>query len=98
MRVELIVETNAFAERWVRSVRAECLVHFLILNENHLRRFLNEYAQYYNQARPHQGLGQRFPLSGPTRYKEGLIRRPDILGGVIHDYYRQPSTPVSDYG
>jgi len=89
---------NAYAERWVRSVREECLDPILVLNENHLRRVLKEYAQYYNHFLPHQGLGHRFPLSGPTRYKEGLIRRWDILGGVIHDYYRQPSTPVSGYG
>lgn len=89
---------NAFAERWVRSVREECLDHILVSNESHLRRVLKEYADYYNHARPHQGLGQHFPVSGPTRNKEGPIRRRDILGGVIHDYYRQPSTPVSSHG
>ena len=80
---------NAFAERWVRSVREECLNHILVLNENHLRRVLKEYTQYYNHARPHQGLGQHFPISGPMRNNEGIIRRRDILGGVIHDYYWQ---------
>jgi putative transposase len=54
---------NAFAERWVRSVRDECLDQILILNENHLRRVLKEYGEYYNHARPHQGIGQRFPIS-----------------------------------
>jgi putative transposase len=43
---------NAFAERWVRSVRQECLDQTLILNENHLRRVLKEYVEYYNVARP----------------------------------------------
>jgi len=78
---------NAFAERWVRSVRKECLDQILILNENHLRRVLKEYGEYYNQARPHQGLGQHFPVSGPVRNPAGPIRGRDILGGVIHDYH-----------
>jgi putative transposase len=89
---------NAFAERWVRSVREECLDLVLVLNENHLHRVLREYGEYYNHARPHQGIGQHFPVSGPEPSTNGLIRKRDILGGVIHDYYRQPSTPVSRYG
>ena len=89
---------NAFAERWVRSVREECLDHILVLDENHLRRVLREYGEYYNHARPHQGIGQHFPVSGPERSIKGPIRRRDILGGVIHDYYRQPPPLVSDYG
>jgi putative transposase len=52
---------NAYAERWVRSVREECLDHLIILNENHLRRVLNEYVEYYNDRRPHQGLDQDSP-------------------------------------
>ena len=43
---------NAYAERWVRSVREECLDHLLIINEQHLHYVLREYIQYYNQARP----------------------------------------------
>jgi putative transposase len=60
---------NAFAERWVRSVREECLDHILVLNENHLRNMLREclreYTNYYNYSRPHQGISQHFPVSGP---------------------------------
>jgi putative transposase len=89
---------NAYAERWVRSVREECLDPILILSEDHLRRVLKEYGRYYNHDRPHQGIGQRFPVSGPTRCMKGPIRRRDVLGGVIHDYYRQPSNPASGYG
>ncbi|MFZ2098576.1 MAG: integrase core domain-containing protein [Anaerolineales bacterium] len=89
---------NAFAERWVRSVRAECLDHILVLDENHLRRVLKEYAQYYNQARPHQGIGQHFPVSGPVNSTKGPVRRRDVIGGVIHDYYRQSQAPISSYG
>jgi hypothetical protein len=89
---------NAYAERWVRSIREECLDHILVLNENHLHRVLREYGEYYNTARPHQGLGQHFSVSGPVSNTAGPIRRRDILGGVIHDYYRQPSASVSGYG
>ena len=52
---------NAFAERWVRSVRNESLDHLLIFSEGHLRRVLTEYVVYYNTARPHQGLHQQPP-------------------------------------
>jgi hypothetical protein len=73
---------NAFAERWVRSVRQECLDQILILNESHLRRVLKEYGEYYNLARPHQGISQRFPVSEPVRSTKGMFRRRDILGGI----------------
>ncbi len=54
--------TNAIAERWVRSVREECLDRLIILNERHLRCVLKEYVSYYNARRPHQGLAQDSPL------------------------------------
>jgi len=95
-------KANAYAERWVRSIREECLDHILVINENHLRRVLTEYGEYYgeyyNTARPHQGLGHHFPVSRPVSNTAGPIRRRDILGGVIHDYYRHPSASVSGYG
>jgi putative transposase len=91
-------KANANAERWVRSVREECLDPILILNEGHLRRVLKEYGEYYNHARPHQGIDQHFPVSRPVNSTKGPVRRRDILGGVIHDYYRQPSAPVSRTG
>jgi transposase InsO family protein len=50
-------KANAFAERWVRSVREECLDQVLIVNERHLHQVLKEYGEYYNHSRPHQGLG-----------------------------------------
>ncbi len=52
-------QANAFAERWVRSVREECLDHLLIVSEAHLRRVLSEYVEYFNHARPHQGIKQQ---------------------------------------
>lgn len=79
---------NAYAERWVRSVREECLDHLLIINERHLEHVLREYGQYYNQARPHQGIGQRIPESANHQPGQGSVQRRDILGGLLHDYYR----------
>ncbi|MEO8288795.1 MAG: integrase core domain-containing protein [Chloroflexota bacterium] len=54
---------NAFAERWVRTVREECLDHLLIVGERHLLRVMSEYTEYYSDRRPHQGIGQRIPAS-----------------------------------
>jgi putative transposase len=95
-----VPQANAFAERWVRSVREECLDHILILNENHFRRVLKEYGEFYNYDRPHQGLGQRFPVAvtRPEWSTKGPIVRLDVVGGVIHNYHRQPSPRVSGYG
>jgi putative transposase len=81
-------KANAFAERWVRSAREECFDHVLILGQRHLRRILVEYVQYYNTARPHQGLAQRPPLPFAPR-QTGPVACRDVLGGIIHDYYRQ---------
>ena len=80
---------NAVAERWIRSVREECLDHLLILNEAHLRRVLTAYVAYYNEARPHQGLDQCTPIAPDRPYSHGVIRRRDVLGGLLHDYYRE---------
>jgi putative transposase len=79
---------NAYAERWVRSVREEGLDHLLILNERHLDSVLREYGQHHNQARPHQGIGQEIPESANDHLGEGPVQRRDVLGGLIHDYYR----------
>jgi putative transposase len=81
---------NAYAERVIRSVRAECLDHLLILNQAHLTFVLRRYVAYYNHRRPHQGLGQALPAlleAAPTAaaIPEQVRCRP-VLGGLIHDY------------
>jgi len=82
---------NAFAERWVRTVREECLDHILILNETHLRRVLHEYVEgYYNVACPHQGMGQGIPLPRGQPVGSGAVQKRKMLGGIINDYYRAP--------
>jgi putative transposase len=79
---------NAYAERWVRTVRHECLGKLFILNHAHLRQVLSEYIAYYNLSRPHQGLDQHSPIPGPTPTQGGVVCCRPILGGIIHDYYR----------
>ncbi len=80
---------NAYAERWVRSVRAECLDWTLIWNRRHLERVLRDHVDHYNLGRPHRGIGLEVPvvpdkLPPPT----GPIERVDVLGGLIHEYHR----------
>lgn len=81
---------NAYAERWVRTVREECLDHILIMNDVHLSRVLMEYIEYYNTARPHQGIEQNTPIPFAHSMHTGTIERRKILGGIINDYYRSP--------
>jgi transposase InsO family protein len=77
---------NGYAERWIGSVRAECLDHLLILNEQHLQRVLTTYISFYNERRPHQGLEQRCPVPLARSPGDGPVRRRDLLGGIVHDY------------
>ncbi len=83
---------NALCERFLGSVRRECLDHVLVLSEAHLRRVLREYVGYFNQARPHQGLAQRIPQAvgaGPSRGEQrGAVWAIPILGGLHHAYER----------
>jgi putative transposase len=83
---------NAFAERWVRSVREECLDHILVLNQTHLRAVLNSFIDYYNTARPHQGLAQQLPIPRHPTCADGSVLRRNVLGGIIGDYYRAPDS------
>ena len=80
---------NAYAERWVRSVREECLDHLLVVNEAHLRHILAAYVTHHNRARPHQGLEQQTPVPSIPRACAGQVRRRDVLGGLIHEYDRE---------
>jgi putative transposase len=82
---------NATCERFLGSVRRECLDHLLVLGERHLARVLREYVAYFNGARPHQGIGQRLPHPATSSRASGrsgaVVARP-ILGGLHHDYRR----------
>jgi putative transposase len=82
---------NAYAERWVRTVRSECLDWTLIWNQRQLHRVLTEYVRHYNTVRPHRSLELQPPR--PTRLtpvepggRESSVERVDVLGGLIHEY------------
>jgi putative transposase len=81
---------NGTCERFLGNVRRECLDHMLVLGERHLRRVLCEYVAYFNRERPHQGLGQRRPVSPPamTTRSAGPICALPVLGGLHHTYQR----------
>jgi hypothetical protein len=70
-------------------VRAECLDHVIILDEDHLASILQHYCAYFNDARPHQGITQKIP-NGPPEPPTvgGTIKEIPILGGLHHDYRR----------
>jgi transposase InsO family protein len=83
---------NAICERFLRSVRQECLDHLFILHEKRLQRVLNEYVAYFNQARPHQGIKQQIPElpvpSVPLHNQRAKVIAVPVLGGLHHDYRR----------
>ena len=83
---------NAVCERFLGSVRRECLDQLFILGEAHLRRVLRAYVAYFNHARPHQGLDQRVPNSSdPARASPsaaGPVVAVPVLGGLHHEYRR----------
>jgi putative transposase len=82
-------QANAYAERFVRTVRNECLDWLPILGRRHLEHVLRIYIQHYNRERPHRGLALELPE--PARITEPPCRdvaRRDRLGGLVHEYYR----------
>jgi putative transposase len=90
-------KARAHAERWVGSVRRECLDRLLILGRRHLQHVVTTYALHYNKHRPHRALAQRPPLPKlPPRDEPSTVelidldrvRRSDLLGGLIHEYQR----------
>jgi putative transposase len=80
---------NAFAERWVRTARCDCLDRILILGRRHLEQVLRVYRRHYNEHRPHRAL-QLLPPNGrnptPLNTTPDRLRRRDLLGGLIHEY------------
>jgi putative transposase len=85
-------QMNAFAERWVRTVRAECTDRMLIAGERHLRVVLDAYVEHYNQGRSHQGdgMGLRAPDDVPNVIpfpaSTRRIRRRTVRGGLVNEY------------
>jgi putative transposase len=89
-RVHLTVCSNAFCERFLGSVRRECLDHVVVLGERHLERVLREYCfRYFNEARPHQGIGQLVPIgSAISAAGSGEVVAVPVLNGLHHSYRR----------
>ena len=84
-------KSNAFAERWVSTVRRECLDRVLIFGERQLRHVLTEYEAHYNTHRPHRALEQRSPAAADANRlppTTGAVRRRQVLGGLINEYHR----------
>jgi transposase InsO family protein len=89
---------NAVCERFLGSVRRECLDFFLILSERHLHRVMKEYQAYFNDTRPHQGIEQRIPCQSERDDDSppgGKIVSLPVLGGLHHDYFWQASDSES---
>jgi transposase InsO family protein len=78
---------NGFAERLIGSIRRECVDHFIVLGEAHLRRILQTYARYYNVIRTLWSLDKDAPVSRPVQ-RIGSIKSHAILGGLHHHYLR----------
>jgi len=83
-------QANCFAERYVGTLRRECLDHLLIYGEQHLRRTLAEYSRHYNAHRPHQSRDQRPPLHEPGQAVDvtARIKRTQVVQGLISEYRR----------
>ena len=83
---------NAIAERFIGTLRRECLDHLLITGPRHLDVVLREYVQHFNTHRPHRSLDQRPPAGGPPGPGTAIrVLRRDRLGGLVHEYVQVPS-------
>ena len=83
---------NAFAERFVESVKSECLARIVPLGEGHLRaviRVIRAFVDHYHEERPHQGLGNELIAPKTTLIEAGKVRCRERLGGVLKFYYRE---------
>jgi transposase InsO family protein len=78
---------NSFAERMIGTIRRECVDHVVALGEQHLRRVLKSYANYYNTARTHRSLDADAPISRPVQ-RIGHIVTHALVGGLHHRYVR----------
>jgi putative transposase len=84
---------NAYAERWIRTVRVECLDWLLIVGQRHLEQVLGVYVEHDNRHRSHRALGLEAPgppaaLTIVSEDQQGRVRRRDLLGGLLHEYRR----------
>ena len=82
-------DLNAYAERFVLSIKSECLNKLVLLGERHLRRAVGEFVDHYHLERNHQGLGNRLLTapSSPSNATAPIVRR-ERLGGILNYYHR----------
>ena len=82
---------NAYAERWVLSIKSECLDHLIIIGERHLRAAVAQFTRHYHLERPHQGLGNEL-IEKPhdvISNHGGVVECSERLGGLLKHYYRK---------
>ena len=80
---------NAIAERFIDSIKRECLDRIILLGEDHLRRALRQYIAHYNAERPHQGIDNELIAPSTTRAAQsGTIVEPERLGGLLRSHSR----------
>jgi len=84
-------DLNSFAERWVKSVKEECLSTLILFGERSLRHALKDYVEHHHRERNHQGKDNLllFPREGQTNTADGAIRCRERLGGLLKFYYRK---------
>jgi transposase InsO family protein len=82
---------NAYAEKWVRSVKEECLSNVILFGERALRRAIAEYVEHYHQERNHQGRRNALILPSPRsgQRRDGPIQCRERLGGLLKYYYQK---------
>ena len=88
---QLNTHANSYAERWVRSVKEECLSRLILFGESSLRRALQQYLEHYHGERNHQGKDNRilFPSRPEIRMNMGTVRCRERLGGLLKYYERE---------
>jgi transposase InsO family protein len=79
---------NAYAERFVLSIKSECLDRMVMLGERHLQRSIASYVEHYHVERCHQGIGNRL-IDGVPKLESGPVARHERLGGILSHYYRR---------
>ena len=80
---------NAFAERFVESIKSECLDRIVPLGEKHVRAAIRAFIHHYHEERPHQGLGNELIAPKTTLLGPGRVQCRERLGGVLRFYYRE---------
>jgi len=82
---------NAYAERWVRAVKEECLSEYILFSGNMLKHVLKEFVAHYHAERNHQGKENKLLFPDERVYNSGAVTKSSRLGGLLNFYYRKAS-------